>query len=122
MKSDHKKSRRRYVLRNRSVSARKTSCGQSIAPNKSRGKLAGSPLTAFQQSGYINMSGETKSIKGSCLSTCEHRANAIENAGVSRTNEGLSKTEQTLFWTNGGVTPFLKSLIFIVLDFLFNII
>src|SRR6218665_1034715 len=96
MKSDHKKSPRRGVLRNRSVPTRKPSCGKSIAPNKSRGKLPGSPLTAFQQSGYINMSGETKSIKGSCLSTCEHRANAIENAGVSRPNAGLSKTEETL--------------------------
>src|SRR6218665_2794540 len=96
MKSDHKKSPRRYVLRNLSVPTWKTRWGKSIAPNKSRGTLAGSPLTAFQQSGYINMSGETKSIKASCLSTCEHRANATENAGVSRTNEGLSKTEQTL--------------------------
>src|SRR6218665_2799728 len=96
MKSDNKKSRRRYVLRNRSVPTWKTGCGKSIAPNISLGKLVGSPLTAFRQSGYINMSGETKSIKGSCLSTCEHRANAIENAGVSRTNAGLSKTEETL--------------------------
>src|SRR6218665_2099335 len=96
MKSDNKKSPRRYVLRNRSVPTWKTSGGKSIVPNKSRGKLAGSPFTAFQQSGYINMSGEKKSIKVSCLSTCEHKANAIENGGVSRTNEGLSKTEQTL--------------------------
>src|SRR6218665_2458841 len=96
MKSDNKKSPRRYVLRNRSVPTWKTSCGKSIAPNKSRGKLAGSPLTASLQSGYINMSGEIKKKKDSCLITCEHRSNAIENAGVSRTNAGLSKTEETL--------------------------